>query len=204
MSLGKALDRLNADELRFACAGQRIGNRLEVQTEVTSTNDVVLQMASENNEGLVVFAESQTAGRGQYGKNWVSAPHKGLWFSILLRPKIAASEAVRLTSWAAQSVAATIHEQLSLVATVKAPNDVFVAQRKVAGVLLEMRVVANAAHLGILGIGINVNQQPPDFPQELRQHAGSLAMALGDHVDRQQLAIVLLRKLDQTYRDFAS
>src|SRR5215217_2530083 len=176
MSPAEALDRLNAEELRFACARQRIGNRVEVRTEVTSTNDAVLEMASENDEGLVIFAESQTAGRGQYGKNWVSAPHKGLWFSILLRPKIAADGAPRLTSWAAHSVAATIHEQFSLSVNVKPPNDVFVGQRKVAGVLLEMRAVASASHLGILGIGINVNQRPDDFPEELRQQAGSLAM----------------------------
>jgi BirA family biotin operon repressor/biotin-[acetyl-CoA-carboxylase] ligase len=204
MSLGEALDRLNAAEFRFACSGQRIGNRVEVRREVTSTNDVVLQMASENDEGLVVFAESQTAGRGQYGKNWASAPHKGLWFSILLRPKMAPSDAPRLTSWAAHSVTAAIHEQLSLSPAVTPPNDVFVGQRKVAGVLLEMRAVPGASHFGILGIGVNVNQQPDDFPPELMQQAGSLAMACGGHVDRQQLAIAILRTLDRGYRVFAS
>ncbi len=204
MSPADAPDGLNVYELRSACAGQRIGNRVEVLAEATSTNDVVLQMATDSNEGLVVFAEWQTAGRGQHGKRWESAARKGLWFSILLRPKIAPAEAPRLTGWAAQTLAATIRKRLLLGATVRQPNDVYIAQRKVAGVLLEMRVVARASHLGILGIGINVNQQPDDFPEELRELAGSLAMTRGGHVDRQQLAIAVLRMLDRTYRDFAS
>lgn len=205
MSPADAVDALNAHKLRSACAGQRIGNRVEVLAQATSTNDVVLEMAAESNEGLVVFAEWQTAGRGQHGKRWESAARKGLWFSILLRPKIAPAEAPRLTVWAAQTVAGTIHEQLSLGAVVRQPNDVYIAQRKVAGVLLEMRAVTNAPHLGILGLGINVNQQLEDFPEELRLRAGSLALASRGHVDRQKFAAAILRNLDRTYREnFAS
>ena len=205
MSPADAPHGLNAYELRSACAGQRIGNRIEVLTEATSTNDVILQMAAESREGLVVFAERQTAGRGQRGNRWESAAGKGLWFSILLRPKITPVETPRLTFWAAQTVANTICEQFSLGATVKEPNDVYVAQRKVAGVLLEMRAVPNVPHLGILGFGINVNQQLEDFSEELRERAGSIAMACRETVDRQKLAVALLKNLDRSYREnFAS
>ncbi len=204
MSRADTLDRLNAADLRSACADQRIGNRVEVLGEATSTNDVVLKMAAENDEGLVIFAERQTAGRGQYGNHWESAAGKGLWFSILLRPKIPPAEASRLTAWAGETVALTINEQLSLGATVKPPNDVYVAERKVAGILLELRVVANSPNLGILGIGINVNQNLKDFSEELSLKAGSLAMAGGTPVNRQKLAVALLRNLDNSYRVFLS
>lgn len=203
MSRGNPPDWLNAEALRRACAGQRFGHRLEVSQEVTSTNDIVLQLASENEEGLVVFAERQTAGRGQRGNRWASADGKSLCFSVLLRPKIALAETPRLPEWAARVVAAAIDENLSLGATVKPPNDVYIGARKVAGVLVEMRAVTDAPHLGILGIGINVNQTLADFPEELRERAGSLAMAAGGEVDRQELAILILRKLDQSYRALA-
>jgi BirA family biotin operon repressor/biotin-[acetyl-CoA-carboxylase] ligase len=85
------------------------------------------------------------------------------------------------------------------------PNDVCVEEKKVAGVLVEMRAQENAPHLAIAGIGINVNQTVEDFSEELRPHAISLAVALDQPVDRQEFAVALLRNLDRTYREiFAS
>jgi BirA family biotin operon repressor/biotin-[acetyl-CoA-carboxylase] ligase len=94
-------------------------------------------------------------------------------------------------------VAATINQNLSLGAAVKPPNDIYIGARKVAGILLELR---GTPQTGILGIGINVNHSLADFPEELREKAGSLAMIAGRTVDRHELASALLRDLDQTYR----
>ena len=74
-------------------------------------------------------------------------------------------------------------------------------RRKVAGVLVEMRAQEKAPHLAVVGIGINVNQSPEDFPPELQSRAISLAMALGRPIDRRQLGVALLRYLDRTYRE---
>jgi BirA family biotin operon repressor/biotin-[acetyl-CoA-carboxylase] ligase len=192
--------RLDAAQLRRALRGCTIGRDVLVLDETTSTNDFVFNIATrETPEGIVVFAERQTAGRGQHGNRWESAAGKGLWFSILLRPNILADEAPRLTSWAAQTVAETISAELSLGTCVKPPNDVYVGDRKVAGVLLEMRARPEEPHLGILGIGINVNHAPEDFPLSLRARAASLAMVLGRRIDRQALAIALLRNLGRGY-----
>ena len=204
MSRVEPVERLDAEALCRALAGRQFGHQLEVLEETTSTNDVVFQRAGEHAEGFVVFAERQTAGRGQYGNRWESAASKGLWFSILLRPKVAANDASRITAWAAQSVADTIRMHFSLGATVKLPNDVYVAERKVAGVLLELRAVPNSPHLGVLGIGINVNQTLEDFPAELRERAGSLAMSTGVQLDRHGVAIAVLRDLDRTYLAFTA
>ncbi len=199
----KSLDRLNADKLRAELGEAVIGRQIVVLDRTTSTNDVVLQMAGgESNEGLAVFAEHQTAGRGQRGKEWESTAGKGLWFSVLLQPKIELAESARLTAWAAQSVAQTIAEQLALRATIKLPNDIYIDRKKVAGVLVEMRARKNAPHLAILGVGINVNQSAEDFSEELRERATSLAMILGRPVFRPEFAVALLRKLDRTYRVF--
>jgi BirA family transcriptional regulator, biotin operon repressor / biotin---[acetyl-CoA-carboxylase] ligase len=193
------LDRLVAGELQAGIGTAVIGREIIVLEQTGSTNDAILQIATANSrEGLVVFAEHQTAGRGQRGNRWESEAGKGLWFSILLRPRIDLASSPRLTAWAAEAISGSIQTEFSLTPTIKLPNDVQVDGRKVAGVLVEMRAQEKAAHLAIAGIGVNVNQS--DFPEELRDKAISLAIALGRQVDRQKFAITLLRNLDRTYR----
>src|ERR1700745_2835791 len=97
-------DRLIADELQTHSARATIGRQIIVLQQTTSTNDAILQVATANsNEGLVLFAEHQSAGRGQRGNRWESAAGKGLWFSILLHPQIALASSPRLTVWAVET-----------------------------------------------------------------------------------------------------
>jgi BirA family biotin operon repressor/biotin-[acetyl-CoA-carboxylase] ligase len=195
-------DGLVAEELQADLASGVIGREIIVLEQTGSTNDAILQIANANSkEGLVVFAEHQTAGRGQRGNRWESAAGKGLWFSILLRPKIDLASSPQLTAWAAEAVSGAIQNEFFLTPTIKLPNDVQIDGRKIAGVLVEMRAQEKAAHLAIAGIGVNVNQSREDFPKELQSRAISLAMALGKQIDRQSFAVALLRKLDRTYRE---
>ena len=221
MSQAESVDRLIAGELQahFACA--TIGRQIIVLEQTASTNDAILQVATHQgaavssgavalakaasppslaNEGLVLFAEHQTAGRGQRGNRWESAAGKGLWFSILLRPGIQVNDSGRLTIWAIESIADVIRTELSLEPAIKLPNDVQIRGRKVAGVLVEMRAQEKAPHLAVVGIGINVTQSVEDFPPELQDRAISLVMALHRPVDRQRFAVALLQNLDRTYR----
>src|SRR5256884_37650 len=202
MSQAESVDRLIADELQahFACA--TIGRQIIVLEQTASTNDAILQVATANsNAGLVLFAEHQTAGRGQRGNRWESAAGKGLWFSILLRPRIQVNDSGRLTIWAMERICDVIRTEFALEPAIKLPNDVLLCGRKVAGVLVEMRAQQKAPHLAIVGIGINVNHSVEDFPPELQNRAISLAMALHRPVDRQQLAVAILRNLNRTYRE---
>ena len=195
-------DGLIAEQLQADLDSGVIGREIVVLDQAGSTNDAILQIANANSkEGLVVFAEHQTAGRGQRGNRWESAAGKGLWFSILLRPTIDLASSPQLTAWAAEAISDAIQNEFPLTPTIKPPNDVQIDECKVAGVLLEMRAQKNAPHLAIAGIGVNVNQSREDFPKELQSRAISLAMALGKQVDRQKFAIALLRKLDRTYRE---
>jgi len=201
MSQAESVDRLIAGELQahFACA--TIGRQIIVLEQTASTNDAILQVATANsNAGLVLFAEHQTAGRGQRGNRWESAAGKGLWFSILLRPKIKINDSGQLTTWAIEAIADVIRTEFSLEPAIKLPNDIQVQGRKVAGVLVEMRAQQTAPHLAIVGIGINVNHSVEDFPPELQERAISLVMALHRPVDRQKFAVALLQNLDRTYR----
>jgi BirA family transcriptional regulator, biotin operon repressor / biotin---[acetyl-CoA-carboxylase] ligase len=195
------LDRLVAEEMQADLGNAIIGREIVVLEQTGSTNDAILQIATPNSkDGLVVFAEHQTAGRGQRGNRWESTAGKGLWFSILLRPGIDLASSPRLTAWAADAISDAIRNEFSLTPTIKLPNDVQVDGRKVAGVLVEMRAQQKATHLAIVGLGVNVNQSLEDFPKDLQSRAISLAMALGRQVDRQEFAIALLRNLDRTYR----
>jgi BirA family biotin operon repressor/biotin-[acetyl-CoA-carboxylase] ligase len=202
MSQAEILDRFVADEVRAALGNAVIGREIIVLDQTGSTNDAILQIATPNSsEGLVLFAEHQTAGRGQRGNRWESAAAKGLWFSILLRPGIEINRSSLLTAWAAETISGVIGNEFSLKTTIKLPNDVQIDGRKVAGVLVEMRAREKALHSAIVGIGINVNQALEDFPKELQSRAISLAIALGRQVDRQNFAIALLRSLDRSYRE---
>ena len=211
MSTVDKLDRLIAEQLQAARSGSIIGRKIIMLEQTGSTNDAILQVASPKgaavcsppsfvDEGLVVFAEHQTAGRGQRGNRWESTAGKGLWFSILLRPEIQLGDSGRLTIWAIEAISDVIRIEFGLAPAIKLPNDVQLSGQKVAGVLVEMRAQDNAPHLAVVGIGINVNQCRDDFPAELQDRAISLAMALGRQVDRQNFAIALLQKLDLTYR----
>src|ERR1700747_893207 len=118
-------DQLIADELQTDSAGATIGSQIILLQPTSSTNDAILEAATTNsNEGLVLFAEQQTAGRGQRGNRWESAAGKGLWFSILLRPGIQIAESGRLTIWAIETVSDLIRTEFSLEPTIKLPNDV--------------------------------------------------------------------------------
>ncbi len=192
-------ERLNPQQLRESLGKTIIGGRIIVLERTRSTNDFLRQMLTpELPEGTVVFAEEQTGGRGQHGRQWASAPHQGLWFSFLLRPQIPLAESARLTDWAAQAVAATIAAQTGLQPTLKPPNDVYIDGRKVAGVLVETKAGRGAEFSAIVGIGLNVGQGPEDFPEALRGSAVSLAQLLGKKVDRSGFAVALLRELERT------
>ena len=222
MSTAEKLDRLIAEQLQAALPCSIIGRNIIVLEQTGSTNDAIFQVASPLGaaispgrhslgeggsspplvyEGLVLFAEHQTAGRGQRGDRWESTAGKGLWFSVLLRPEIQLRDSGRLTIWAIEAISDVIRIEFGLAHAIKLPNDVQLNGHKVAGVLVEMRAQNNAPHLAVIGIGINVNQCRDDFPAELQDRAISLAMSLGRQVERQNLAVALLRNLDLTYRE---
>ena len=211
MSRTEKADQLIAEQLKSELPDVVIGWEIIVLQQTSSTNDAILQVISPQEaavsspasvtEGLVVFSEHQTAGRGQRGNRWESAAGKGLWFSILLRPEIHLSNSGRLTIWAIEAIADVIRTEWNLEPAIKLPNDVQLFGRKVGGVLVEMRAQDKAAHIAVVGIGINVNQAREDFPVKLQDEAISMAMAVGRQVDRQNFAVALLRNLDLTYRE---
>ncbi len=180
-----------------------IGRDIRVFAETTSTNDIVEKMARDGVvEGIVVFAESQTKGRGRLGRTWVSPPRKGLWFSILLRPKIAPQAATQLTVVSAVAVARAIEKSTGLLPGIKWPNDIVFGQRKAAGILLELGAELDHIRHVVLGIGIDVNLTPADLPPDVRPVSTSLREQKGEWIDRANLATTLIYELDAAYARF--
>src|SRR4051812_28246576 len=138
--MSQTSDRLIATELRAALDGCRLGNEVVVVEETESTNDLVWKAVERGApEGFVVFAERQTKGRGQYGRRWESAPYLGLWFSVLLRPALSLAESPRLTLVLAEAVSIALTGETGLETRIKLPNDIYIGNRKVAGLLVEGR-----------------------------------------------------------------
>ena len=194
-------DLLLADDL-FARLGRTevVGRDIRLFERTTSTNDVIEKLARDGvKEGAVVFAESQSKGRGRLGRNWISPARKGLWFSVLLRPDLRPQETTQLTVAAATALRRAIHDQTGLRPEIKWPNDILIHGRKTAGILTELSAELDHVKYVILGIGVDVNQSASELPAELRKGVTSLKIELGKPVSRPELATAILRELDQDY-----
>jgi BirA family biotin operon repressor/biotin-[acetyl-CoA-carboxylase] ligase len=192
-------DVLHADDLIARLGKTRvIGRDIRVFEQTTSTNDIAARLAQDGvKEGAVIFAESQSKGRGRLGRNWVSPPRKGLWFSVLLRPEMPPQAATQLTVAAATALVRAIQQQTEIAPEIKWPNDILIGGKKVAGILTELTAELERVKDIVLGIGVDVNID--DFPADLRKIATSLKIESGAHVDRSALAAAILRELDRDY-----
>ena len=196
-------DVLHADDLASRLGKTKvIGRDIRVFRETTSTNDIVDRLARDGvKEGVVVFSESQTKGRGRLGRKWLSPAKKGLWFSILLRPNLRPPEMTRLIVASATALRRAIQSHTRLPFEIKWPNDILIRGKKVAGILTELSAELDRVKYVILGIGVDVNLNQSDFPSDLRKFATSLKAELGKAISRPELAVSILRELD---RDYAS
>ena len=194
-------DALLADDLLARLGDTKIvGRDIQVFEQTTSTNDVVEKLARDGvKEGVVVFAESQTKGRGRLGRVWMSPSRKGLWFSVLLRPNLHPLETTQLTVISATALRRAIKTVAGLTAEIKWPNDLLLGGKKTAGILTEMSAELDRVRHIILGIGVDVNLEAAGFPAELRKIATSLRIEAGKLISRAELAAEILRELDFDY-----
>lgn len=180
-----------------------LGRRLHHYFEVDSTQRAALEAAAHGEpHGSLFVAEEQTAGRGRQGHAWDSQPALGLYFSLLLRPPGPPSALLALTLGAGAALAEAVLVTTGVPADLRWPNDLLVAGRKCAGVLLEMSAEATHIEHAVLGIGVNVNQTA--FPPELAEIATSLRLACGRPQSRLALLTEILRQLEVRYEMCAS
>ncbi len=197
--------RLEPAAIAAGLATRRIGRAVRHFAQTASTNRDAEAWALEGApDGALVVADHQTAGRGRLGRAWLDAPGHSLLLSLVLRPPVPAADAPSLTFVAAVALAEALARWIPpCEVTIKWPNDVLVAGRKVAGILLEMRSEGQRVEHVILGIGVNVGSQGEALPPDVR----SLATAVETHSgparpDRLELLWALLASFEATYDAF--
>jgi BirA family biotin operon repressor/biotin-[acetyl-CoA-carboxylase] ligase len=166
---------------------------------VVSTPSTQLLLPPEAAEGALVAADEQTAGRGRLGRRWLAPAGTSLLCSLQLRPPIAPERLPELTGVAAHACAEAVAALAGLEPELKFPNDVLVGERKLAGVLAEAR-----EERVVLGIGVNVNVPAGQLPREVDRAATSVLVETGSELDRAELLVELLERLERGYDDWLS
>ncbi len=188
------VEPLNPDKIRANLNTKRIGKKILVYNSTSSTNDIAAEYAAnKKNNGLVIFAEEQTAGRGRAGAKWMSGRADSILCSIVLTKTNSSSELLSLTL--AVAVAEAIGDIGGKPAKIKWPNDIILNGRKIAGILLESKT-CNSHTAYILGIGINCHQKENSFHPDLQLIATSIDIETRTSCDRNSLAKRLLYSTD--------
>lgn len=189
-------DRLTWLELAPLLGTRELGRTLHFYESLGSTNAEAFGLAQEGAfHGELVVAERQTDGRGRRGRAWASPPGKNLYASLVLRPELPPQRAPEVTLVAAVALAETLREA-GVHASIKWPNDLLVEGKKVAGILTELSADTERVHFIVLGVGVNLNATPQDFPPEVAALATSAMLARNQKVPRALFTAALLTKLE--------
>jgi len=172
----------------------RLGHPYRFVESCTSTQRL---LGDDDPEGAVAVADAQTEGRGRLGRRWLAPPGTSLLVSILLRPQVDPARLPELSLVAGRACAEAIASVTGLEPDVKFPNDVLLGGRKVAGILAQ----ASEGRV-VLGVGVNVMQQPGELPAGARTPATSLAIETGCEIDRGELLVALLEHLEKRYDEW--
>lgn len=192
-------DRLLPSELTSDLSTKFIGRKIYYFDHLSSTMDIATQLGLKNaSEGTIVVAEAQTKGRGRLGRSWLSPKYKGIYFSLILRPKTLLNITPVITLLSAVSICEAIKEVTGLDSQIKWPNDIFINNKKLAGILTEFSGTTDEASFVIIGIGLNVNNDK----KSLLQNATSLKEQRKEPISRLDLLRSLLAIMEKNYLVF--
>ncbi len=163
--------------------------------EITESTNIDAKQAENAPDKSIFLADMQTNGRGRLGREWSSPKGCGIWMSILLKPENEISDVSQLTLIAGLAVSRVINGTV-----IKWPNDVLMSNKKVAGILTEATLEGGRINHIIVGIGINVNNE--DFPEELCDKATSIYIETGKVSDREKLILDITKEFFSIYDEF--
>lgn len=193
-------DRLYPEEIRDGLTTRFIGRKVYYCPSVSSTNDLARELAVKGSgDGSLVVAEEQIGGKGRLGRGWYSPRYKGIWFSLILRPPVNPAEASQVTMMAAVALASAVREETGIEVGIKWPNDLLAEGKKLCGILTELSAEMDRINHLVVGVGLNVNQDPEDFQEEVRGTATSLKVEAGRAVARVKLLQASLAEFERWY-----
>jgi len=192
-------DRLFPQEIKHGLKNKFIGKAIYHYESLPSTMDRAMDLVFKGAaEGTLVIAEGQTKGRGRLNRLWVSAKYKGIYFSLVIRPKILPQQAPVLTLISAVAICEGLKQELGIEAQIKWPNDILLDNKKIGGILTELSAEMDIVHAIIVGVGINVNNDKKTLPAL----ASSLKEITGAKINRLSLLQGILSCFEERYRQF--
>lgn len=192
-------DKLFPAEIKFKLGTKFIGKRIEYHEAISSTMDEAFRLGMAGaDEGTLICAEGQAKGRGRLGRTWASPKGKGIYTSLILRPKLQPSLVSQLTLLCAVAVTQAIEAVAGVKASIKWPNDLMINNKKVVGILTEMNAEIDRVNFVVIGIGINVNAAGSQLPA----HSTSLRQESSKNFTRVELLREVLRRLEYWYVRF--
>lgn len=200
--LTKTSGKLLPYEIQKKLKTRLIGRKMRYLENTPSTIWVGKQLLTEEDServnGLVIIAEEQTGGIGRLGRAWVS-PTGGIWITVVLKPKIPIDHVFMVTMAGSVAVARAIRKEYDIGALIKWPNDIYIGDKKVAGLHLEISAEADTIHNCLLSIGIDVNVSVTKFAPDLRKTITSICTEVGHEVDRSSLLARVLKEFENRY-----
>jgi BirA family biotin operon repressor/biotin-[acetyl-CoA-carboxylase] ligase len=196
-------DRLLPDEIRDHLSTMILGKQeIYYFNDIDSTNNEAKKQANLGcHEGAIILSEMQNSGRGRISRSWFSPAGKGIWLSVVLRPPFHPYDAPKCTLLAAVAVTKAIRKVTQVQCGIKWPNDILYEGKKLVGILTEMSAEMDAINYVVIGMGINVNIDQQEFPEELKKIATSLSLAAGKPIERLALLQAILIELEREYNN---
>lgn len=185
--------------IKSALTTRWAGQSIYYYEETDSTN-IQAKALEGAGHGTLVVADMQTAGRGRLGRTWQSPAGNNIYMSILLKPEISPNQAPMLTLVMALSVAEAVKTVSGMNAYIKWPNDLVINKKKICGILTEMNLDGTGIKHVVIGVGINVNT--PDFPEDIRQTATSLRIEGGHSFERAEIIAAIMESFEKNYEIF--
>ncbi|WP_160679692.1 biotin--[acetyl-CoA-carboxylase] ligase [Clostridium sp. C8-1-8] len=194
-------DYLSKPELKPYLKNSNLIKDIIYFESIDSTNTYAKKVANDALDGTLVIAEEQTLGKGRFDRVWVSPKYKGIWSSIILKPDIDPILVTRITQIAAASVYLAISKQ-GLSPKIKWPNDIVLNDKKIGGILIEMSCEMSQINYIVVGIGLNINLDQEDFPEEVMDKATSLKLEASKNIERKVILADIIKNFETLYRDF--
>jgi BirA family biotin operon repressor/biotin-[acetyl-CoA-carboxylase] ligase len=193
---------LDPEFLKKKLAGKMVGHCLHYYEEIGSTNDEAFRLGEEGaQEGTVLIAERQSSGKGRMQRRWYSPPGANIYTSVILRPPVGTIRVTQIPIAAGVAAAETLNEFCPDKARIKWPNDVLIGGKKVCGILAQIKMSGQAVDFIVVGIGINVNLEREQFPQDIQEIATSMVMEAGREISRPEVIIRLYENMAKWYRE---